>query len=851
MTTTLTKKHLNSMLKLLKTDTLARLNSQIISTEPYKWGVWGYKPLLKYAPETLVKYGAKIYQYVLTPLTPEILSDNYLEQYLSMWLSFYEPAETMFKTASVGYATRLLDISRTPITIELPPNMIEEHGSVYDEITSYFNKELDMFYPDFSSFLYTSPSPLRRPTVTDQRIIEIVREVDELLVPHNEALDSFVRTELRRLRRLVNDRLRYINLKSEDIITLEASKHRIPIDDWDTIEKALTAGSLATSDLNLTNKTINDIKNAQQAQREKEIKAKLKAKEEEEEKHKISAEGYLSQFIDRLNSALQDYKKKLVDMRENSNIDPLNDIFAFIYATQLSKVHGTTIEDIQQIQAEGEAFYLNLENYSEILSACLRIDILSLSLVDVIPSEVQEHGVIKALLKFSQDIRYYLRRRVLNLNYTELVNTLYELLHTNTDGFGTALPVPDIVPFSDDNIASIPRAPRLDNRVLTFDLAITISKVLTNISTDTIITNTEILSEKPDLSLLTPINDTTIKNMAYYLTGTVSEAYMYNGDFIIHNLDTDQYIKVIPTIRDDGYADYIFRGYSYSTLSSRIYRLQELLKTSAEYCYKYLEGDDGGHRKYQQLPKNDLRKRKKAIDNAKEWGDLLISRANDIFGHGVDNKKAREEVTQIAQTRYYHSTPIYLSAHRLAAYAYYPVEYTSFISAKATDPETGELLRFEPNHKDGCRHNNSKENLEIISRPANQDLRSTSKPVKYKDARYPTIKAYCDATEAGVYVKLQQTLSKAEQGETVTYKDRVYTLDPDIGLIIATDTQAPQYIFDGMRYEYLKDFTEAQGLVYDTIQKGIARARKAGKTEYKHKEYKFYLDSLGNIKITK
>ena len=116
----------------------------------------------------------------------------------------------------------------------------------------------------------------------------------------------------------------------------------------------------------------------------------------------------------------------------------------------------------------------------------------------------------------------------------------------------------------------------------------------------------------------------------------------------------------------------------------------------------------------------------------------------------------------------------------------------------------------------------------------------------YQDTRYNTLKAYCSDTKAGNYAALCQSISSLTSGDQVRFKSRLYTIDPETGDILASDDpQAIRYIYNGIEYEDLKAFTDAQRLgrkSYNAIQKGIIRARKAGKTEYKHKRYMFYLD---------
>lgn len=202
---------------------------------------------------------------------------------------------------------------------------------------------------------------------------------------------------------------------------------------------------------------------------------------------------------------------------------------------------------------------------------------------------------------------------------------------------------------------------------------------------------------------------------------------------------------------------------------------------------------------------------------------------------------------------HYYKT-IYISAHKLAAYTFYPAEYTTFISAKPTDPTTGEPLIYHVHHKDGCRSNNAPENLSIITKQLNDELRSTSRPVIYQGTKYNTLKSYCEATEAGARTKLTERLSALTPGtEAIEYNGRLYTIDT-VGVITATDDTAttPTITYSGVTYANLKEFANAHKLVYKSLHNALSKARKENKTSFKYKYHQFYLDDKGNIiEVTK
>ena len=211
-----------------------------------------------------------------------------------------------------------------------------------------------------------------------------------------------------------------------------------------------------------------------------------------------------------------------------------------------------------------------------------------------------------------------------------------------------------------------------------------------------------------------------------------------------------------------------------------------------------------------------------------EWADILLSQVNELFKHDDNDDDAKIIIRQIAQTPYY--TTIYLSAHRLAAYTYYPREYSSYITARPTDPTTGKPLVYHVHHKDGCRSNNSPENLEIVPKQTNDTSRCTSRPVIYQGVRYDTLRSYCEATDAGNYKNLQQALTGLEAGNDAIYKGRRYTLAG--GIIKAVDADTPTITYNDNVYASLKEFAIAHGLSPNALRQAISRARRQGKPNY-------------------
>lgn len=820
--TMIAKVELDIMLDILNIDTLDTINRKIVVEEPYSWG---RTPLLRYAPEALADYADAIYRYVIAPLTPDTATDDDLNQYIAQYLAFYLQAETAFTSASVDLAHRLLTISKTPIKHDLPPNYIDEGDNVYDLITDYFDGKSYGLYPHFNHILYSYLSPLRRADLIahDQRLIDLVKEADELIAPYNAALDAFIGRELRRLQEAVKDRIRYTKLKPEDIACLKANSHRLPVDERQIVDNAINAGTLTASELKIFKSAVKELK--------KSVPLPKPAP-----KPVMPADDYINFFLQELELAYKSLVATRTENHSTTGITHIDDILASVHAIQHAQATGTDPADIKQKQAEQKLFYLDFSGIRPLLNACIQIDLNSLSVDKIFSSETQSHPVVKAILAFTAKHKSYFKSRYLRFMYGSLAKELHHLLYVHTKGFTEALPPLHIEPLTTEAVASTPKAPRLTEvRTPYFDLTVPIAKVLSDISADTVTTSTEHLSAVPAPDLLVPVQDGVIKRLSHYLTGSEQATpYLLNGELVVHDPVLDQYLKILPTLRDNDYADYIFDAYGYKPLLRRIVKLQELLNTSDIY-----------------RPTYELRGQKahlKAIADLAEWDKNLIAQANELSTcEGYEHIQA--ELRKILSIHYYGT--IFISAHKLAAYTYYPAEYTTFISAKPTDPATGEPLVYHVHHKDGNPSNNRRENLEIISEKLNYELRSTSRPVVYQGTKYNTIKSYCEATGAGNYKNLQQAMNNLETTDQGTYNGRIYTHDTNV--ITATDgVQTPVITYNGTIYANPKEFADAHKLSYKSLHNALSKARKDNKTSFKYKYHQFYLDDKGNIiEVTK
>lgn len=558
----------------------------------------------------------------------------------------------------------------------------------------------------------------------------------------------------------------------------------------------------------------------------------------------------------------------------------LDEMFAYVLGAKYAQAENLDLDDVLAQQTQAQAAILTFDNLRPVLSACLQCCLYKLSLEDILPTS---NGVVRGILEATKP---YIPQ-IINLTYVECkdyAEALYNKILEYTHGFATALPLPNISPLTDNALTTAPKVEYIPTGViLPFDLTTHLSRVINDLQADAITTFTEVLSETPDPSTLTPVNNSTLKDVACLLIGRASAPYLLDGELVIHDETVNKYYRVVPKIGSDNYAAYGFRVYNYWDLYRRIYRQQELLITSAKYKEYYTEAypndqdyhidveldpfgtnidiskarkpdinEQLGHIKYEPLPQGDPQRREEIIEKLAEWDKVLTERINDIFDDPHYNKthaKAQAEYRKnIKPIQYFYPYIVFISAHKLAAYTYYPQEYSDFIIRKPLDPETGKPMTYHIHHVagKGSEHDNRRENLRIITKQLNDELRHTSRPVIYKDTRYTTLKAYCEATKAGSLPALSQATANLTIGDQIIFKNRIYSIDPYTGEIIATDDpQATRYVYNGIEYEDLKAFTDAQRLgrkSYDAIQKGIRRAKKADKTEYKHKRYKFYLD---------
>lgn len=837
----LTKQNLEQMLNLLDVTTLEKIDSKC-RQDGY---TYGQQPMLKYSPEALVEYACAIYRYILPHFDTTGITE---EDYISKWTAPHTKAMKLI--ASKDYMLTLSNIVAAP---EPAPEGYSLEKDIYSEISAYLDNHKTgaewYFFEGLNDFLTNVHSPLRWDTVTDKRIIDLIDEVDSIRDACNKELDTFISKELKPYIQLIQERLTYYKIKPKTIAALKVSKDQIPPLDWAEISQALENKVITENTRKLITATLKAFRVAAKVKKAKSAVVKLNPS------IAVNAnEVFISDFVSQLGVA---YAVPVVKKPEEppTTEEILDDIYSIIDSLNLAHTQGTSMDAIETQQKAIENWYSDFSNIAQPLVACLDIALNKLSPESVLSDEALNRGAIKGMLAFAKTIRlrvlYKLNANI--LDYTALAQELRHQIQVQTAYYTDAEPLPNIEPISkvrlidSINKGTAPILPSL------FDLTKPIQEVLDSIKANVVTTETvEVLSEEDVqliVPLLMPITDFTIKEIANMLTGQPSTPYIADGDFIIHTTENGQYLKIVPTIRDDKYAEYQFKSYNWDTLTGHIHSLQKLLAKRPVYLEWLLKQQARGIQEYSYklLPRN-VEIRKTAVNEAIELYGFLLNMANSEFDE--DDEIALEAIRDITKV-YYYKDFIRIVGHRLASWVYEPEEYR-LISSPPVDAN-GYEIDYEPNHINGIRYDNRRVNLKIELKQVNLDLRSTSRPVTYNGQTYATTQKYCNAFGLS-YDYLNYNLCKLKQGETYDYKNRTsYSLCADGWQYIAADIVAKvtQITFNDKEYATPQDFAADLGLDYEKIRQGLYRAKKKNKTEYKCKEkgktYTFCLDTTGNV----
>lgn len=847
------------MLNLLDITTLEKIDSKC-RQDNY---TFGQQPMLKYCPEALVEYACAIYQYILPHFDTTDITE---EQYIAKWVAPH--TKCMKLIASKDYMVTLIAIIDNPAPA---PTGYSLEKDIYAEISAYIDNHKNdadwYFFEGLNDFLINVHSPLRWDTITDKRILDLIAEIDAIRAACSKELGTSISKDLKPYRKFIQERLAYYKLKPKTITTLKDSKDQLSPLEWDEILKALENKVIPENTQKLITATLKALRDAAKAKKTKTVTKPIDPAIAVDVK-----EVFISDFVQKLSVAyatpvVKEPAKPIEPTESTEQTEPpkppepttqelLDDVYNTIDALYTANAQGTSIDAVEIQQKATEKWYSDFNNILNPLTACLEISLNKLSPETVLSDEVLSHGAIKGMLTFAKALRlkvlYKLNTNI--LDYTALAQELRHSIQVQTAYYTDTEPLPDVEPISKvkliENICK-GTAPILPN---IFDLTQPIQEVLDSIKANVVTTGiVEVLSEteaQSILPMLVPITDYTIKEMANMLTGQTAIPYIADindGDFIIHTTENGQYLKVVPTIRDDGYAEYQFKSYNWLTLTGHIHRLQQLLAKTTGYIKWQAKGIQ--EYSYKLLPKN-VELRKIAIKEAIELYEFLLSMANTEFDEEDD--KALKAIREIATTHYYKDF-IRIVGHRLASWVYDPENYR-LISNPPVDAN-GYEIDYEPNHINGIRHDNRSVNLKIELKQVNLDLRSTSRPVTYNGQTYATMQKYCNAYGLS-YDYLNTSLAGLLPGETKEHNGsikRVYCLDADGWTYIATDVAITptQLVYNGKGYATTKEFAVDLGLNYTNIRQGLLRAKKAKKPECKYKEkgktFTFYLDTNGNV----
>ncbi len=904
----LTKHTLEQMLNLLDITTLEAIDSKC-RQDNY---TFGQQPMLKYTPEALVEYACAIYQYILPHFDTTDITE---EQYIAKWTAPHIKAMELI--AAKDYMVTLIDIVNNP---EPAPEGYSLEKDIYAEISAYIDNHKHgddwYFFEELNDFLINSHSPLRWDTITDSRITNLIAEVDAIRDACNKELEAFavayvaytyknekvyfsvdkdgekvyndknfkkVRyksdipkitygTELEHYRKLITEKLAYYKLKPKTITILKASKDQLSQAEWGEISKALEDKVITADVKKLITAILRAYRKAVKAKKTKVVTKPI------DSMIAVDANAvFISEFIRKLSVAYaMPVPKTPTEPIEPTNptkpIEPtteeiLDGIYSTLDTLYAAHTQCTSIDAVETQQKATELWYSDFNNILNPLTACLEIVLNNLSPESVLSEDAISHGAIKGMLMFAKSLRlrvlYKLNTDI--LDYTELSKELLHNIQVQTAYYTDAEPLPDVEPISKvqiiDNVnkGTAPILPSL------FDLTQPIQDVLDSIKANAVTTGTiKVLSEtdvQKIVPMLVPVNDYTIKELANMLTGQPSTPYLADGALVIHMLETGKYLKVVPTIKDDQYAEYQFKSYNWDTLNAHIHSLQQMLAKTSEYIKWQTEPDPilELEQSYNPLPKNygykllpkDAELRKVAIKEAEELYEFLLDMTDYAFDS--EDETVSEAIRKITTTHYYKDY-LYIKGHRLSAWVYYPEEYR-LISSPPVDVN-GNPIAYEPNHINGVRYDNRPSNLKIELKQVNLDLRSTSRPVTYNGQTYATMQKYCNAYGLS-YDYLNAYLAGLLPGETKEHTTgsikRAYCLDADGWTYIATDvvTKTTQITFNGKEYATPKEFADDLGLNYTNIRQGLHRTKTKNKTEYKYKEkgktYTFYLDTNGNV----
>lgn len=141
---------------------------------------------------------------------------------------------------------------------------------------------------------------------------------------------------------------------------------------------------------------------------------------------------------------------------------------------------------------------------------------------------------------------------------------------------------PEIVPVTKEQSAETVTSTPLQAET-PFNVAKVIQEYLSELKPTTVFTKCEFKSlSTEEIQSLKPVKNHTIAELLILACGKYTQPCMLNGELYAHTA-CDQYVKIVPEIGKDGYANYKFTAINWQVLSRLIEKYCELLHATGRY----------------------------------------------------------------------------------------------------------------------------------------------------------------------------------------------------------------------------------------------------------------------------
>lgn len=402
-------------------------------------------------------------------------------------------------------------------------------------------------------------------------------------------------------------------------------------------------------------------------------------------------------------------------------------------------------------------------------------------------------------------------------------------------------PLPEV--YSTDDSPQLSTAKNIDNP---FNLTKSIRDLMITLQPDTIFILNELINLTEDeAASLKPVPDSTLEDLFKMQFDIKCNVYLLRGDLIVLT-GYGKYYRIIPKAstknKNGKYKTYsfAFTAINWNTLNKLIIDYSNLLKDTDSYDEIRLKLEI--RKNYVFCGANSaggLAQRYKQYREDSELLSELKKLAEEIYT-GTD-----KEALVYSMFRTHYKT-YYISHHYLVKWVYTPDEYAQKLGQVLVDSD-GNIINNIIHHKDKNPSNNDPDNLEILDKDEHDSLKGNSKPVLFEGRKYPSITEYNDATQAGAYTRLQQTINQLQPGSSIRFNNRNYALDAKTNLITATSIQ--QIIYNGVPYPTPADFAKAKKLSPTALDKKLRREKENSTESFIYKGFRFELEKNGTEKI--